>query len=127
MTRHLALFLALLLTVRASPPPGTALSWDTRLISASAQPGKRVVHASFGFRNSSSAPVAIIAVETSCRCTSADSDKRIYVAGERGRIDVAFAIGAQEGLQEKSVTVSTDEPGVKDSILVLRVAIAPAD
>jgi len=124
MKTWLSTVLVLILTAPASLAMEAALAWDTQLISVSAAPGQRVVHSSFGFRNASASPVAILSLETSCRCTSADSDKRTYAPGEKGKVEVTFAIGDQEGVQEKAVTVSTDEPGARPSILVLRVAIA---
>jgi len=60
MTSRLSLLIGLFLAAQALPAEESALAWDTQLVAASPEPGQRVVHASFGFRNASASTVSII-------------------------------------------------------------------
>lgn len=108
--------------VRAS---GAGLVWERENIQVTAQPGQRVVRVEFPFRNAGDKVVTIASVETSCRCTSADSSKKSYAPGERDAITVDFAVGGQEGVVYQSVTVTTDGPELNPFTLSLRVTIPP--
>jgi hypothetical protein len=105
------------------------LEWERTSVEITVQPGQRVVHAEFPFRNAGDKVVHLLSVETSCRCTSADSTKKSYAPGEKDAIRVDFAVGGQEGAVIQSVTVTTDGPELSPFTLSLRVIIprpAPA-
>jgi hypothetical protein len=99
------------------------LRWERDSIDVAARPGQRVVHVDFPFSNCGDKPVTIVSVETSCRCTSADSSKTIYAPGEKDAIGVDFTVGGQEGVVVKSVTVTTDGSEPTPFTLTLRVTI----
>lgn len=120
---RIPLFLALGLLGPASSSWAAGLVWERETIEVAAQSGQRVVHVEFPFQNAGVRAVTIVSVETSCRCTSADSSKKVYGPGERDAIRVDFAVGANEGVVEKTVTVTTDGPEPSPFILTLRVAI----
>jgi hypothetical protein len=107
----------------ASSALADGLSWERRSISVTAQPGQRVVHVDFPFRNEGDKAVTITSLETSCRCTSADSAKKTYAPGEKDSIGVDFTVGAQSGVVVRSVTVTTDGPEPEPFTLTLRVTI----
>jgi hypothetical protein len=109
-----------------TPGARAGLVWERETIDAAAQPGQKVVHVEFPFRNSGDKPVTIVSVETSCRCTSADSSKKVYAPGEKDAISVDFTVGGQEGVAVKSVTVTTDGPELTPFTLTLRVTIPRA-
>jgi Protein of unknown function (DUF1573) len=102
------------------------LQWDRESIEVTAQPDQQVVHVDFPFRNAGDKVITIVSVETSCRCTSADTAKRSYAPGERDKVGVDFTVGAQSGVVEKSVTATTDGPEPMPVVLSLRVTILPA-
>jgi hypothetical protein len=111
------------------PPAWSAglLKWERESVDVAAQPGQRVVHVDFPFMNCGNKPVTIVSVETSCRCTSADSSKKTYAPGEKDAISVDFTVGSQEGLVVKSVTVTTDGAELSPFTLTLRVTIPRPD
>ncbi len=53
----------------------------------------------FEFKNTSNRAVTITGLDTSCSCTLAELEKRIYAPGESGRVHVMFEVGDQTGLQ----------------------------
>jgi hypothetical protein len=107
----------------ASSAPAAGLAWERQSISVTAQPGQRVVHVDFPFRNAGDKAVTITSLETSCRCTSADCSKKTYAPGEKDAIGVDFAVGAQSGLVVQSVTVTTDGPELEPFTLTLRITL----
>jgi hypothetical protein len=126
---QISLLFALGALIAPSLKAAGLLKWDRQSIEVTAQPGQRVVHAAFPFENVGDKPLTIVSVETSCRCTSADSAKKVYSPGEKDAISVDFAVGGQEGVVVQSVTVTTDGPELEPFTLVLRVTIpasAPA-
>jgi hypothetical protein len=102
------------------------LRWDHDHIEVAAKEGQKVVHVSFRFRNTGDKPVSIVSVETSCRCTSAETSKSTYAPGEKGTLAVEMKVGGQEGIVDKSVTVTTDGAEPTPFILSLRVRILTA-
>ncbi len=117
--------LILSLVLAASPCLAAGLQWERQSIEATAQPGQKVVQVEFPFRNTGDRAVTILSVETSCRCTSADTSKKTYAPGERDAVSVDFAVGGWTGVVDKDVTVTTDGPESKPVVLSLRVTILP--
>jgi hypothetical protein len=99
------------------------LKWECQNIEVTADPGQKVVHVDFPFRNAGDRAVTLISVETSCRCTSADTAKKVYAPGEKDAVGVDFAVGAQTGTVVQSVTVTTDGPELEPFYLTIRVTI----
>src|SRR5271169_4582548 len=97
--------LALVLCLLGAAPPSWAegLVWERRSIEITAQPGQRVITVDFPFRNEGSKAVALVTVETSCRCLAAEVSRNTCNPGERGDVVAAFSVGAQRGRQEKSI------------------------
>jgi hypothetical protein len=124
--RALAL-LALAGVLGSSPARAAGLKWERESVDVAALPGQKVVHAEFPFRNAGDRTVTILSVETSCRCTTADTAKKSYAPGEGDAVSVDFTVGANEGVVDKTVTVTTDGPEARPFVLSLRIRIpAPA-
>ena len=81
------------------------------------------VKAVFPFTNTGSHPVTITNVHTSCGCTTAGLDKRTYAPGESGEITAVFHPADRTGLQEKYITITTDEPNPQPYQVLLEVNI----
>jgi len=91
------------------PLRSAGLTWDRPAAVLTAQPGQRTVQAIFHFRNTSSHPVTILAIEPSCRCVSAETPKLVWLPGEAGDLLATFTVGGQRGKVERSIEVTTDE------------------
>ncbi len=127
MSRRLFPLLFGLVSICADPARAAGLlQWDRDLIEVAAKEGQKLVHVAFPFRNAGDKPVTIVSVETSCRCTSAETSKDTFAPGEKGTLAVDMRVGGQEGVVEKSVTVATDGAEPKPFVLSLRVTIPAA-
>jgi hypothetical protein len=101
-----------------------ALTWQHDTIATTAGPEQAEVITDFAFRNTSTQPVTVTKIETSCGCTTAFLAPRTYGPGEVGRVHVVFTVADRTGLQEKFITVTTNAPGEDDPMeLTLRVDI----
>jgi hypothetical protein len=99
------------------------LSWDNRSIELRPSPADSIAVAVFSFTNTGRKPVKIDDVSTSCGCTTASLDKRIYARGEKGNIAAIFDIASQLGVQEKSIYVKSTDPKEPNVTLHLKVVI----
>ena len=101
-----------------------ALTWEKdRIVTEIMKGDQAEVRVTFPFKNAGDHPVTIMAVQTSCGCTTAGLSKKTYAAGESGQIAVAFDVGERIGLQQKYITVTTDEPHQPPIRLLLQVNI----
>ena len=107
----------------SAPSARADLSWDTKTVDRVAARGASSEDFTIHFRNSGGRPVRILAVQTSCGCTSAALAKQTYAPGESGDLQVTYRFGGQVGAQEKTVTVTTDAAPDAPTVLVLRVQI----
>ena len=85
-----------------------ALVWKKQEIEVRSPKKKKKVTADFYFTNQGTNPVTISEVKTSCGCTTAKLDKKIYQAGESGSIKAQFEVGSRTGFQQKHILVTTD-------------------
>lgn len=79
------------------------------------------VEARFVFKNTGAEPVEIRKVRSSCGCTSARLDKKIFAPGEGSELVARFTFGNRLGPQRKLITVTTADK--LQHILDLRVWI----
>jgi hypothetical protein len=63
----------------------------------------------FTFVNNGESPIVIKKVLPSCGCTTADSDRKVYLPGDKGTISVKIEIGTAQGELDKSVVVETSD------------------
>ena len=99
----------------------SGLVWEQPRLTLTAQPGQRVVITHFHFRNTSAHPIAILALEASCRCLTADVAKAVWQPGEAGEVEAAFTVGPQTGTVQRTIEVLTDEAGPPTQALALQV------
>src|SRR5580704_9751815 len=120
--RPIALFV---LSLLALPRLGAgALTWGKDRISTEVIAGEQAeVKATFPFKNNGDHAVTITGAKPSCGCTTAGLDKKTYAPGESGEIAVVFHPAERTGLQEKYITVTTDEPNQTPTQLLLEVNI----
>jgi hypothetical protein len=78
--------------------------------------------AHFKYQNKGDKPIAIKSVNTSCGCTAATA-KQSADPGEKGEVTATFKIGDRTGLQQKAITVTTDDPARPSTTLNLKVLI----
>lgn len=76
----------------------------------------------FKYQNKGDKPIAIKNVSTSCGCTAA-SAKNSAEPGEKGEVTATFKIGDRTGVQQKMITVATDDPQHPSTALTLKVVI----
>ncbi|MBI4024990.1 MAG: DUF1573 domain-containing protein [Verrucomicrobia bacterium] len=119
-TNHLLLQTAALFLGGCSVAFGQ-LRWETRQLDLHPGLEEKKVVARFAFTNAGNDTVGIDAVETSCGCMTAGLEKRLYRSGEKGEITATFMVGQRTGLQQKTITVHTDEHAQPVTTLLLRV------
>ncbi len=68
------------------------------------------VEAHFPFVNRGNDLIHIREIQTSCGCTVATLNKKEYAPGEKGEVVAIFTFGERIGKQQKTVTVTTDDP-----------------
>ncbi len=79
--------------------------------------------AHFKYQNKGDKTVNITNVKSSCGCTAATTNKNGVAPGEKGEITATFDIGGRTGLQQKAITVATDDPTHPAFTLSLKVQI----
>jgi len=100
-----------------------ALDWES--MSADLHPSltdkEAVAH--FKYKNTGDKPVKIVSVHPSCGCTTAALAKDVVEPNESGEITATFRIGNRSGVQEKSISVVTDDQPGKVTVLRLKATI----
>ena len=99
------------------------LLWEKTFITLKAKADDTVLEAVYKFTNKSDSPVEIEKVKSSCSCTTASTDKKVYAAGESGEMKAIFTIGDRVGSERKTITVQTNDKSKATSILILQVNI----
>jgi hypothetical protein len=113
---------ALCFLVVASAP--AALVFEKTELDLKPDLGASKVDAVFKYENKGTTTVHIKAVKPSCGCTTAALAKNDVAPGEKGEIIATFNIGDRIGVQEKSVTVETDDPASPQTVLKFKATIA---
>lgn len=75
----------------------------------------------FVFRNAAAHAVGIVAVETSCSCTSARADRDVYGPGDEGFIEAVFDPRHRQGREFNLVTLRLHDPAAPPVELRLHV------
>lgn len=76
----------------------------------------------YKYENKGDKPVNIKSVKTSCGCTAATA-KNSAAPGEKGEVTATFKIGDRIGIQQKAITVMTDDQTHPMTTLMLKVVI----
>jgi hypothetical protein len=98
-----------LLVALLAPESARALEWARTQIATVPERGADVVRVKFDYKNTGAAVVHFLEVRTSCGCTEATTTASEVAPGESGAVDVLFTIGRRAGLQEKEITLLTDD------------------
>ena len=98
------------------------LAWEKTQIELNPKPGEGQVVGQFKYKNQGSKPIRIVSVKSSCGCTTAALKKADVAPGEDGDITATFTIGNRKGIQQKTVTVETDDSR-PPTILLLKAVI----
>ena len=100
------------------------LAWEKTEIELNPEPGADSTVATFKYENKGTTPVNIKAVRTSCGCTTAALKKNDVAPGEKGEIVATLKVGDRTGVQQKTVTVETDDPKTPATTLTLKANIS---
>jgi len=115
--RFLLLLFVLTVTAQAQ------LKWDKPVQKFDRSPEDREIEARYPFRNAGPTTITIKSLRSSCGCTTAKLEKKVYVPGESGEVTLNFRFGDRKGLYRKGVTVNTDDKTGEPTILNLVVHI----
>ncbi len=96
------------------------LSWKRTVQEFQCTPDDKSVEAHFTFTNSGKSTVTIKEIHTTCGCTTAKLDKKVYAPGETGEVVATYSLRGQSGALRKLVTVTTDD-GQQPAVLDIRV------
>lgn len=99
------------------------LKWDKPVQRFDRSPEDREIEAHYPFRNIGTSTITIKSLRSSCGCTTAKLEKKVYAPGESGEVTLNFRFGDRKGLYRKGVTVNTDEKTGEPTILNLVVHI----
>lgn len=99
------------------------LSWDKNEIDVKLTIDDAQGIARFPFKNSGKYPVQIFNVETSCPCTTAQSDKTLYNPGDSGFITATYGVGFANGIQDEKIKVTTDDKANSPVPLTMKVVL----
>ena len=111
------IFLGACLTARAE------LAWEKMEIEVHPKAGDAETVANFKYQNKGKTPIKIKSVRASCGCTVASTKKDEVAPGEKGEVTATFHIGGRTGLQQKAITVETDDPAQPVINLMLKAVI----
>lgn len=99
------------------------LVWERTEIELRPALGDETAVGHFKYQNKGDKAVAITNIATSCGCTAASTNKDGVAPGEKGEITATFQIGNRVGTQQKTITVTTDDPSRLATALQLKVEI----
>jgi hypothetical protein len=116
-----ALLGALLLCI--STGAQAQLAWEKTELELNPAPGADSAVATFKYENKGDKSIHISNVRTSCGCTTAALAKNDVAPGEKGEIVATLKTGDRVGLQQKTVTVETDDPKTPSTVLTLKANI----
>lgn len=108
----------------ASPLFG--LTWERTSLLLKTEAGAGALVAEFPFKNESEQPVVIGELRSSCGCSTPTVAEKVIAPGGKGVVAVTYEPGDRVGMQVSNLTIPTDEPGARPTVLALRVDIRPA-
>lgn len=98
------------------------LDWETTQIVQKANPLDSSISATFTFTNIGDDTVTIKEIKSSCGCTTAALEERVYASGESGKIIATLDMASRQGLQSKTIQVHTDDED-QPTILTMKTLI----
>lgn len=100
------------------------LAWEQEEISLHLAAGERSASAVFHFSNAGSEEITIHRVASSCDCTTTRLQKKTYLPGESGELQVDYAADGQSGNAIKYIVLETSEEK-RIKRLLLRISLQP--
>src|SRR5438093_10263827 len=117
---------AFILSIIACLSARAELKWEQTSVELHPAATDKQAIGHFKYQNTGKTPVHFKSVHPSCGCTTAQTQKDVVQAGEKGEITATFNIGDRTGIQTKTVTVETDDPDPKKATQVLTLkAVIP--
>jgi hypothetical protein len=98
------------------------LVWEQTALELHPAVGDDTAIGHFKYQNKGDKTIAIKNVSTSCGCTAATA-KNSAEPGEKGEVTATFKVGDRTGTQQKTITVTTDDPMHPTAMLNLKVVI----
>ena len=111
------------LVVAFTGPARAALTWETTSADLHPSLTDKTAVAHFKYKNTGDKPVKITSVHPSCGCTTAALAKDVVAPNESGEITATFNIGDRFGVQNKTISVMTDEDAGQATVLKLTATI----
>ncbi|MDX1907105.1 MAG: DUF1573 domain-containing protein [Bacteroidia bacterium] len=78
----------------------------------------------FAFTNTGQEDLVIESVRPSCGCTTSELTEKVVKAGQRSEIKAVFDSRGRQGIQDKTITVRSNDPDQASVILRLKVEVA---
>ena len=103
------LFLVLCFLGSAGFVHASGLVWEQTRIVCDARVNDEFIDAVFPFKVEDRS-VTIKSIRNSCGCTTSKLEKKTYMPGESGEIQVHFVIGGRTGEQHKYISLETNDP-----------------
>lgn len=100
-----------------------SLTWEQTTADLHPDMADKTAVAHFKYKNTGDKPIRIMSVHPSCGCTTAALAKELVAPKESGEITATFNIGQRTGVQNKTITVMTDEQGSQPTVLRLTATI----
>ena len=109
-------------------PAFAQLHWNERQQEFHVIQGSTNLVARYTFTNSGTNDITITSIQSSCSCcTTVSSDKKTYHPSDKGVVTVIFNTAGRIGAQDRTITVSSNDPKEPRAALKLLVKIsAPA-
>lgn len=104
------LFKACLLSLALPIAASAVMRLDTEYVDVKPKPEDEEATVTFAFKNEGDKPVRILNLESACSCLSATLDRAVYEPGTTGTGNAKFKVSTFVGKQEKTITVTTDDP-----------------
>ncbi len=83
------------------------------------------VQLAYLFRNTGAGPLTITQVKAACGCTVPELDKKTYMPGESGTLNVTFDPTNKSGAMARNITVFTDSNTSPSLTLIVRALVKP--
>lgn len=109
----------------AVPSSGGKIVFATQLVDFGIISDDRKVDGEFTFTNTGTGPLEIIKAAGSCGCTVPQLPKNTYAPGESGVIKVQFDPNHKRGVQNTTVTVTTNDDSARSVILNVKSDVRP--
>ena len=99
------------------------LKWEQTTIEVRTGPNDQMAVAHFKYQNPGTVPVRFKEVKPACGCTTVQTQQQEVPPGEKGEITARLNIGDRSGVQEKTISVATEDPLPATTVLTIKAVI----